>query len=105
MSKQATESKPSTAPVRPTIGRILHYRYRAEDGCEESVVGEYRPAQVVRVWKDEFGAGIDGYNLLVAVDGKNDFPHGLPHGGHTQLWVTSVRMGDGNGECCWPPPA
>lgn len=84
-----------------TPGRLLFYRYREEDGCCASVVGEQRPCIVVRRWPGEFEGDVDGYNVQVFVDGTNDFEGGSPTGGHL-FWAKSVKLGDGPGEISWP---
>lgn len=92
------ESEARPAPVATLgLGRILHYRYSELDGCRDDKVGEYRPCIVVQRWSDTCA------NVQVFTDGANDFPAGCPDGGNTAIWKTSVTVGDGNGQMCWPP--
>ena len=94
--------------MKPTIGRIVHYRLAVEDaiaindrrhdyltyrgqstpGAQPSMgntvqSGEVVPAIVVRV-------GDFGVNLQVFLDGNDT------------LWVTSVDEGEGDGTWSWP---
>jgi hypothetical protein len=82
-----------------TVGRIVHYTYAVHDldAEHQHLVGESRPAIVVRVWPNEFGQK-DGYNLQVFTDGAND---GKPIGLH---WATSRELVEepAPGKCHWP---
>lgn len=51
--------------------------------------GNQLPMIVVRVWENEFGEGVPGVNGQVFLDGND------------QLWVTSVKFGEGPGTCHW----
>lgn len=57
--------------------------------------GEYRPAQIVRVWMTE---GPKTCNLVVFVDGSNDAAalsaHGSVLANNPVIWRTSVCIGD-----------
>jgi hypothetical protein len=77
-----------------TIGRVLHYCYSDYDLDEahKHLVGEIRPAIVVRVWPNEY-PGDDtadvlgnGYNVQVFTDGEND---GKPSG---FFWACSRKI-------------
>lgn len=101
-----------------TAGRIVHYVLRAEDaqavnrrrdgyarnrrtdvsemleGAQIHVgnmarEGDHLPMIVIRVWENEFGEGVPGVNGQVFLDGND------------QLWVTSVKFGEGPGTCHW----
>src|SRR4051812_36834674 len=79
-----------SAPL--SIGHQGLYRLSAGDGSKNP--GELRPATIVRVWQQEYPSDVNhphGYNIVVLVDGTNDFDHG-----RTSHWVTSVRVGDDN---------
>ena len=52
--------------------------------------GQEYPLVIVRVWPDEFGAGIPGVNGQALLDGND------------ALWVTSAREGTENGQWHWP---
>lgn len=62
--------------------------------------GDALPMIICRVWKDEFGTGVDGYNGQVFLDGNDT------------LWVTSVKEGTESGQflsgeqtaASWPVP-
>jgi hypothetical protein len=75
-------------PPKASIGRIVHFVIPD---------GQHRPAIVVRVWPDEYGPGLPGYNLQVFTDDRND---GLA----PVLWRTSVKLVEGSqpGTCHWP---
>ncbi len=87
----------------PTIGRIVHYRLSENDalrinknwqsgvGGNASSGGDIVPLIIVRVWPDEFGAGIPGINGQAILDG------------HDTLWVTSAHEGTEPGQWSWPP--
>lgn len=89
----------------PTIGRIVHYKLSANDALRinrnwlehggttgnASSEGDVVPLIIVRVWPDEFGAGIAGVNGQAILDG------------HDTLWVTSAKEGTEAGQWCWPP--
>jgi hypothetical protein len=63
--------------------------------------GEYRPAQIVKVWMAE---GARTCNLVVFVDGSNDLGHvGKDYTGPALaawpvIWRTSVMLGEGVGQ-------
>lgn len=78
-----------------SVGRIVHYSYRAEDLSEQYQfqVGSVRPAIVVRDW--------GGFaNLQVFTDGGNDGPDKM--GGF--FWATSISPSDTPepGKYHWP---
>lgn len=75
--------------MKPTIGRIVHYKPSAERvdalhelGCNHP---EIMPAVIVAVWSDEC------VNLKVLVDGPA-----------ADMWVTSANRGDETGQWNWP---
>jgi hypothetical protein len=101
--------------MKPTIGRIVHYKLsqydadqinRRRDDYSASVpgntgfqahvgnraeAGQVYPAQVVRVFDPEGDSGTS--NLQVFLDGNDTF------------WATSRRTGDDEGTWAWPPRA
>lgn len=89
--------------MKPTVGRILHYKLSRNDvdriaeigrgdmPMNPHGVGQVLPLIASRVWDDEFGPGKDGVNGQVFLDGG------------ALLWVTSVGEGDGEGQWSWPP--
>lgn len=100
--------------MKPTIGRIVHYKLTAEDAAQinrrrtnsysiaerikedkwplgsqahignEVQEGDIYPMVVIRVWSDSC---INGQVLL---------------DGNDQLWKTSPLLGDQNGQWSWP---
>lgn len=100
--------------MKPTIGRIVHYRLIMQDveaiesrraprsltafaGGEAVVApsrgnqvreGDTFPAMIVRVWGDKADSLVQ---LQVFLDGND------------QHWATSVQRGDVAGTWCWPP--
>jgi len=107
--------------MRPTIGRIVHYKLcdgdiemilrRRTDGSairaglekgtwprgaqahigNRATVGDVLPMMICRVWPNEFGTEHDGVNGQVFLDGCD------------VLWVTSVGEGNNPGQWVWPP--
>lgn len=75
--------------MKPTIGRIVHYRLPQHIVGAESA-GELRAAIVTRVWNDTC------VNLAVFWDGEMVPVEGLP------ARVTSVVQGTGDGQWDWP---
>jgi hypothetical protein len=72
--------------MKPTIGRIVHYRPTQSEVGELSRTGnkcEILPAIITNVWENSV-------NLKVIADGELD------------LWVTSVSQGEKQGEWNWP---
>lgn len=72
---------------QPSVGRIVHYHVGAFDGPEmrhNHTEEEDLPAVIVRVWSDTC------VNLKVFTDGPTD------------VWKTSVLLGDKPGEWGWP---
>ena len=65
------------AEQQPSIGRVVHYVL--PDG---RYPGEHRPAFIVKIW------GPTSVNLIVFVDGTNDYPAG----GASPRWATSVQL-------------
>lgn len=60
-----------------THGRIVEYTLSEADGVRPDVVGQQRPAMIVRVWSPEAN-GNGCSNLLVFLDGENDQPKPPP---------------------------
>lgn len=107
--------------MKPTIGRIVHYRLTQADAAainrrrttgasiasrladekwpagaqahigNPAYAGQVFPAIVVEVWPNEHGPEHDGINAQVFLDGNDT------------LWVTSVGEGEGPGQWQWPP--
>lgn len=89
--------------MKPTIGRIVHYRLSDDDAARiiemgnrplpdgrsplhnASRPGDMYPAIIVRVWDD------GSVNARVFLDGE------------LTLWVTSRHEGDEPGTWSWPP--
>lgn len=65
-----------------SVGTQLLYTYQAADHCKKQVVGQSRPATVVRDW-----GGC--YNVTVLTDGVNDFEDKRP-----LLHLTSIQLSD-----------
>lgn len=89
--------------MKPTIGRIVHYRLSAEDigrhyearknsglAHNNHEPGDVVPLIIVRVWPDEFGEGVPGVNGQAFLDG------------HDTAWITSAREGTEPGTWSWP---
>lgn len=102
--------------MKPTIGRIVHYRVshndaqainaRRKDAREKMAwhhairsgaqvhvgnevgEGDVYPLMITRVWGDDVHSLFNGQLML---DGTDIF------------WVTSTKMGDGLRQCFWPP--
>ena len=85
-SRQAWATKEQDVKVIPTIGMIVDYHPLPGTG----VVGEDRPAIIVRVWSP--GNPESAVQLQVFTDGSNDREEGGTH------WRTSVLQGEGAGE-------
>lgn len=101
--------------MKPTIGRIVHYKLSAYDaeainrrradftaaapantGFQGHVgnhaeAGQVYPAQIVRVFDPDGESGT--CNLQVSLDGNDTF------------WATSRKTGDVEGTWAWPPRA
>lgn len=106
--------------MKPSAGRIVHYRLTADQafavnrrrtdgpsiaarmkddkwpqGAQAHVgnivhEGEVFPMVIVVVWPDEFGPGKPGVNGQAFLDGNDS------------LWVTSAGEGTHPGQWCWP---
>lgn len=106
--------------MTPTIGRIVIYKLSEQNCSEinrrrtsgpsiserikvlawpvgaqahignSAFSGQELPMVVCRVWPDEFGAGVDGINGQVFLDGNDT------------LWITSAREGTEVGQWHWP---
>ena len=65
-------------------------------------VGAVRPAAIVRVWRGADGCAQENglVNLIVFVDGSNDYPS-LAAGGVPVLWKTSVCHDDNREPGTW----
>lgn len=70
-----------------TEGRIVHYVL--PDGNH---AGEHRPAIIVKVWNQTGGY----VNLMVFVDGTNDYPH---YSG--PVWATSIGYSEDKEPRTW----
>lgn len=92
--------------MKPTTGRILLYKLsQADINAIEAkragigwvgnplCAGEVVPMIAVRIFEDEFGAGIPGVNGKLMLDGEDSF------------WATSRREGSEPGTWSWPPRA
>lgn len=109
--------------MKPTTGRIVHYRLTEADAAavnrrrtngasiaeriedekwplgaqahigNSAYVGQVVPLLIVQVWPNEYGPDFDGVNGQAFLDGND------------ALWVTSAREGDGQGQWSWPPRA
>ena len=77
----------------PSIGRIVHYIYRAADGVRIDKVGEERPAIITRV-NDSICV-----DLQVFTDGLNDFVDG-----NTQVHKYSVLLSEEKDQGTWHWP-
>lgn len=90
--------------MKPTIGRIVHYRLSQADVTEINekrrsrnlrgnpvTEGKVVPAIVAVVWPDEFGPGVPGVNEQALLDGEDS------------LWICSRKEGTKPGEWSWPP--
>lgn len=86
--------------MKPTIGRIVHYRLSAGDVQSINIQHAARdrnavhadmvlPAMVTAVFGEESGTA----NLAVQLDGTGTY------------WATSRAEGDGQGQWSWPPRA
>lgn len=84
--------------MKPTIGRIVHYRLSAGDVQSINIQhpprdrnavreGQVLPATVTAV----FGEASGSANLAVQLDGVGTY------------WATSRPEGDGPGQWSWPP--
>ena len=70
----------------PSVGRVVHYKVSPSDPPElRSNYAEVLPAIIVIVWSD------NNVNLKVFTDGPTD------------VWKTSVLLGDEPGQWSWPP--
>jgi hypothetical protein len=84
--------------MKPTIGRIVHYKLRPEDVRSAQLKsptnphseGQVLPMIVCCVWPNEFGEGTFGINGQVFLDGEHS------------LWITSAGEGVGIGQWSWP---
>lgn len=106
--------------MKPTIGRIVHYKLTAADADQinrrrttgnsiydriksekwpvgaQAHIGNHAnendtlPMLICRVWPDEFGPNFDGVNGQVFLDGNDS------------LWITSAGEGDKAGQFAWP---
>lgn len=85
--------------MKPTIGRIVHYRLTENDiekskfgydNCNPHSVGQIVPLLIVVVWEHEFGQNKPGVNGQAFLDGAHS------------LWITSAGEGDTPGTWHWP---
>ncbi|MGH9685305.1 MAG: hypothetical protein ACRD4S_17045 [Candidatus Acidiferrales bacterium] len=70
--------------MKPTIGRIVIYKYAKNEQCNHTNHAALCPAVIVRVWSDTC------VNLKLLEDGPLD------------SWKTSVALGDRETEWSWP---
>ncbi len=99
--------------MKPSIGRIVHYKLSAHDAAEinrrradwsaadpvrtglqahvgnHAEAGQVVPATIVRIFDPSGEHGTS--NLQVALDGNDTF------------WATSRKTGDDEGTWAWPP--
>lgn len=94
--------------MKPTIGRIVHYKLSEHDAREintrrnvrteagfrhhvgnHAEAGQVYPAQIVRVFDPDGETGT--CNLQVSLDGNDTH------------WATSRKTGDDEGAWTWPP--
>lgn len=68
----------------PSVGRAVHYVLPPRSDLRPHVVGEHRPATIIKVWSE--GNPESAVQLSVLLDGQND-KEGWA--GET-LWATSV---------------
>ena len=98
--------------MKPSIGRIVHYRLTEQDAVVTNrrrarhltgwpmgtqahvgngvVLGELVPLIVTQVWPNEHRLDLDGVNGQCILDGNDS------------LWVTSVKEGVEPGTWRWP---
>jgi hypothetical protein len=93
-----TIQETTSVPV-PSIGRVVHYVLPQRAELRHHIVGELRPATIIKVWgADDPDAAIQ---LAVFLDGQND-----KEGWSGEfLWATSVRHDEVNkepGTWHWP---
>jgi hypothetical protein len=83
----------------PSIGRRVHYVLPLRSELRPHIVGEHRPATIIKVWGENDSEA--AVQLCVLLDGTND-KEGW--NGET-LWATSVRHDEVNkelGTWHWP---
>lgn len=87
--------------MKPTLGRIVHYRLTAANAeriktdrtargiqGNHAEEGDVYPLVITRMWGEDETSAFNGTLLL---DGPDT------------LWITSTSIGDGAGRCFWPP--
>jgi hypothetical protein len=77
--------------LKPTIGRIVWFKPRADHAAGVELGGELLPAMIVRVIGEEDSTLV---NLQVFTDNHRGV-----------RWETSVELGKGPGQWCWPEVA
>lgn len=94
---------PTEAPM-PSIGRIVHYRLRADQA--EQLNARRDDGRAIRLQHPGFRP-FEGNFLsegqLVAVWGPSCVNGQVLLDGSDSLWVTSALAGDGPGTWSWPP--
>lgn len=69
---------------KPTLGRIVIYKYGEHEKCQHTNGSAECPAVIVRVWSDTT------VNLKLIEDGPHD------------NWKTSATKGEAGGQWNWP---
>lgn len=87
--------------MKPTIGRIVHYKLTAEDRQNLATLANI---------SGRYSNTASGYNnepvaaIITAVWSETTINVQLIIDGHANtLWKTSINQGDGNGQWSWPP--
>lgn len=75
-----------------TEGRMVHFVL--DNGNSPA---PHRPAIIVQVWNQDTGCA----NLIVLVDGRNDYSELRSEGVQTTIWKTSILYSDGKEPGTW----
>lgn len=104
--------------MKPTIGRIVHYRLSVQDAV--AINQRRKDAREKLAWHHAIRSGAqihvgndvkegDVYPLIITKmwgDQETSMFNGqLLLDGNDLFWVTSTKLGDGMRECFWPPKA
>ena len=76
--------------MKPSIGRIVIYKYSESEKCQHTNGATEVPAVIVRVWSDAC------VNLKLIEDGPQDSWR------TSRLLYTGPESGDGSGQWRWP---